>query len=262
MLIDTHCHLDFSEIEEKFDSVMEDAKNAGVGKMLTVCTRFCDIQKILRIANRSEDIWMSIGLHPLNVMNDQRLQAKQIASLCSHRKIIAIGETGLDNHYASGSAHVQEESFIEHIIAAQSTGLPIIVHTRDAGKRTIEIMRAAMLEKPFSGVIHCFTESMEFAKQALELGLFISFSGIVTFKNAVEIQSVAKYIPLDRMLVETDAPYLAPVPYRGKTCYPAYVARTAEFIAALRGCDYKEICDASTSNFYSLMKKASESLEV
>lgn len=256
MLIDSHCHLEFPDFTNDFDQVLKRASSAGVGTMLTISTSISDFASIMKIAGRAPNIFASVGVHPENAASEGAISHASIIALCASDKVIGIGETGLDYHYPNHDKALQKQVFIEHIKAAQHTGLPLIIHTRDAGNDTLEIMSTALREKPYKAVIHCFTENMEFAKAALSLGFYISFSGIVTFKNATSLQEIAKFVPLERILVETDAPYLAPTPYRGKRNEPAFVADTAKFIADLKGVNYEDFCAITTNNFYQLFVKA------
>jgi TatD DNase family protein len=256
MLIDSHCHLEFTQFTEDFDSVLKRARDVGISKMLSISTSIHDFASVVKIAAKSEDILISVGIHPEGVNDHGVVDNSHIIALCSSSKVVGIGETGLDYHYPDHNKELQKQNFIQHIKAAQFANLPVIVHTRDAGDDTLAIMSAMLKEKPYNAVIHCFTESMEFAKAALDLGFYISFSGIVTFKNALSLQEVAKFVPLSRMLVETDAPYLAPTPYRGKRNEPAFVSETAKFLADLKSVNYQDFCDITTSNFYKLFAKA------
>jgi TatD DNase family protein len=255
MLVDSHCHLEFPDFKDDFDQILKKASDANVAKMLTISTSISDFASVIKVAGKSPHIFASVGLHPENVVSEPIMESASIVALCAGEKVIGIGETGLDYHYDNHDKRLQKLSFIEHIKAAQATGLPLIIHTRDAGDDTIGIM-AEFKDKPYNAVIHCFTETLEFAKAALNLGFYISFSGIVTFKNAVAIQEVAKFVPVERILVETDAPFLAPTPYRGKRNEPSYVVDTAKFIADLKNVEYKDFCDITTSNFYKLFTKA------
>lgn len=256
MLVDSHCHLEFPDFKDDFDQTLKRASDALVAKMLTISTSISDFASVIKVAGRSPNIFASVGVHPENVVKEGVVNSSGIIALCANAKVVGIGETGLDYHYDNHDKNLQKLSFIEHIKAAQATGLPLIIHTRDAGEDTIAIMESALKEKPYTAVIHCFTETLEFAKSALALGFYISFSGIVTFKNALTLQEVAKFVPLHRILVETDAPYLAPTPYRGKRNEPAYVADTAKFLADLKDVKYEDFCDITTNNFYQLFTKA------
>ncbi len=256
MLIDSHCHLEFPDFADDFNDVMERAYEAGIKAMLSISTSIEDFASVIKIAGKAPNIFASVGLHPGNTSTEKIVPYTSIIALCKGSKVIGIGETGLDYHYENHDKGLQKQSFIEHIKAAQDTGLPLIVHTRDASHDTLIIMEEALKHKPYKAVIHCFTESVEFAKSALALGFYISFSGIVTFKNAIALQAVAKIVPIERMLIETDAPYLAPTPHRSKRNEPSYVVHTAKFLADLKDVDYKDFCAITTNNFYQLFTKA------
>ena len=253
MLVDSHTHLDFDDFNDDFAEVITRAKQGGVSHMMSVATSLGNFSKVIRRIKNIENCFASVGLHPCNVATQPKLKAKELVALSANPKVIALGECGLDYYRGDDNSADQKDAFQAHIEASFETDLPIIVHTRSAGNDTIDILKANNGTK---GVIHCFTESMDFAKKALDLGFYISFSGIVTFKNAKEIQEVCKYAPSDRILVETDAPYLAPIPYRGKRNEPSYVQHTAQFIAELRGVSYTEIAEVTTNNFFNLFNKA------
>jgi TatD DNase family protein len=256
MLIDSHCHLDFPEFQKDFELVLQNAYNADVKLMQTISTKISKAPEIIGIAEKYENIFCSVGTHPHEVGNEGLTSVEDIVELTKHPKVIGIGETGLDYYYEHSPKNLQQESFINHIKAAQLTGLPIIVHTRDADDDTIDILYSEMNKKPFTGLIHCFTSSKKLADKALELGLYISISGIVTFKNAEELRHTVKHIPLSRLIIETDSPYLAPSPHRGKRNEPAFVKHTAEFLASLFGVDYTMIAEITTTNFFNLFSKA------
>lgn len=256
MLIDSHCHLNYKGLVEDQQAVLERARAAGVTGMLNISTREREWADIIATAERNDDIWASVGIHPHEADDHADLQLARLIEAASHPKVVAIGETGLDYYYEHSDRQRQQDSFRLHIAAARETGLPIIIHTRDAEEDTAAILRDEMGKGAFTGVIHCFTASAAFADIALELGLFISISGIVTFKNAHDLQATAKRLPLDRLLVETDAPFLAPVPHRGKTGEPGFVADTARFLAQLRGEGVEQLHDATSANFFRLFNKA------
>lgn len=256
MLVDSHCHLNYKGLIEEQGAVLDRARASGVTAMLNISTRESEWRDIVATAEREADVWSSIGIHPHEADAHPDIDLAKLVAEAQHERVIAIGETGLDYYYDHSDRERQKQSFRTHIHAARETGLPIIVHTRDAEEDTASIMAEEMEQGAYSGVIHCFTASEAFAHKALELGLFISISGIVTFKNAKDLQSTAAKLPLDRLLVETDAPFLAPVPHRGKTGEPAFVADTARYLAELRGQDYDELCAVSADNFYRLFSKA------
>lgn len=256
MLIDSHCHLNYKGLVEEQQAALKRARAAGVTAMLNISTREREWAEIIGTAEREPDVWASVGIHPHEADDHAELQLGRLIEATHHPRVVAIGETGLDYYYEHSDRLRQQESFRLHIAAARETGLPVIVHTRDAEDDTATILRDEMGKGAFTGVIHCFTASSAFADIALELGFFISISGIVTFKNAHDLQAIAARLPLDRLLVETDAPFLAPVPHRGKTGEPAFVADTARFLANLRGETLDELHAATSANFYRLFSKA------
>ena len=256
MLIDSHCHLDFPELAGDESAVLARARTAGVAGMLTNGTRLDQFDKVRAIAERHGNIWCSVGVHPHEAKEEGQRTPDRLIDAARHPKVIGIGETGLDYYYEHSDRARQQASFRAHIAAARLTGLPLIVHTRDAEEDTAEILAHEMGKGAFAGVIHCFTASAAFAEKALDLGLYISISGIVTFKNAKDLQANVAALPADRLLIETDAPFLAPVPHRGRTCEPAYVADTARFLAKLRGVDTQELAATTAHNFFSLFGKA------
>lgn len=256
MLVDSHCHLNYKGLIEDQAAVLDRARESGVTAMLNISTRESEWRDIVATAERESDVWSSIGIHPHEADAHPDIDLSKLVEEAKHERVVAIGETGLDYYYDHSDRDRQRQSFRTHIHAARETGLPIIVHTRDAEDDTAAIMAEEMEQGAYTGVIHCFTASEDFAHKALDLGLYISISGIVTFKNAKDLQATAAKLPLDRLLVETDAPFLAPVPHRGKTGEPAFVADTAKFLAELRGEDYSELCETTARNFYSLFSKA------
>ncbi len=256
MLVDSHCHLNYKGLIEDQNAVLERARESGVSAMLNISTRESEWRDIVATAEREGDVWASIGIHPHEADAHPDVDRGKLVKEAEHPRVVAIGETGLDYYYDHSDRERQRQSFRTHIHAARETGLPIIVHTRDAEDDTAEIMAEEMEQGAYSGVIHCFTASEDFARKALDLGLYISISGIVTFKNAKDLKATAAKLPSDRLLVETDAPFLAPVPHRGKTGEPAFVADTARYLAELRGEDYAQLCDTTARNFYRLFSKA------
>jgi len=257
MLVDSHCHLDFDAFGADFDDVLSRAAAAGVDTMVTICTRLSQFDVVRAIAEAHPNIWCSLGVHPHEAAEEGVDAPDRLVALSAHPRVIGIGETGLDYYYEHSPREAQQVSFRAHIAAARATGLPLIVHTRDADVDTMDILEAEFRENgPFSGLIHCFSTSGELAERALAIGFYLSFSGIVTFRRAEEIQSVARSLPLDRLLVETDAPYLAPVPNRGKRNEPAFVRDTAAFVAELRETTFEALAAATTENFYRLFSKA------
>ena len=256
MLIDSHCHLNYAGLVERQAAVLDAARGRGIGGFLNISTRQSEWGDILATAEAHPDVWASVGVHPHEADAHPDLGAAALVDGAAHPKIVAIGECGLDYYYDKSDRGAQRERFAAHIEAARTTGLPLIVHTRDAEEDTAEMLGAATREGGVSGVLHCFTGSAEMARKALDFGFFISLSGIVTFKNARDLQDTAKQVTLDRLLVETDAPFLAPVPHRGKPCEPAFVADTAAFVAELRGEQPDALAEATTANFFRLFARA------
>jgi TatD DNase family protein len=255
-LIDSHCHLNYEGLVERQDEVLDNARARGVRGFLNISTRGREWNDIIGVAERHDDVWATVGVHPHEADAHPDLGAKALAGAASHSRVIAIGECGLDYYYDKSDRAAQRERFEAHIDAAAQTGLPLVVHTRDAEQDTAEILERAVKEKGVRGVLHCFTGSAELARKGLDLGFYVSLSGIVTFKNAQSLQETAKWLPADQMLVETDSPFLAPVPHRGQKCEPAFVADTAAFVASLRGEEPEALAEATTSNFFKLFNKA------
>ena len=256
MLIDSHCHLNYKGLVEDQAAVLDRARAAGVGGFLNISTRASEWSDVVGVAEREADVWASIGIHPHEADTHAAIDTRRLVDAASHPRVVGIGETGLDYFYDHSDRDRQRESFRAHLAAARETGLPVIVHTREAEEDTAAILGEEMGKGAFSGVIHCFTASGDFAKIALDLGLYISISGIVTFKNAAELAETASKIPDDRLLVETDAPFLAPVPMRGKTCEPAFVTHTARRLADLRGTSAEALAALTSANFRKLFAKA------
>ena len=256
MLVDSHCHLNYKGLVEGQPAVLERARAAGVTGFLNISTRQSEWEAVVATARREPDVWATVGIHPHEVDAHPDLGAQALLEAAADPKVIGIGETGLDYYYDYSDRAAQREKFRVHIDVARETGLPLIVHTRDAEDDTAAILTEEMGKGAFPALIHCFTASRGFAQRVLELGLSISLSGIVTFKNARELQEIAAEIPDDRLLVETDSPFLAPVPHRGKTCEPAYVTDTARFIARLRGVESDALGETTSDNFFRLFSKA------
>ena len=256
MLVDSHCHLNYEGLVEDQQAVLDRARAAGVGAFLNISTREREWGDVVATAEREPDVWASIGIHPHEAEQHADLGEGALLAAADHPRVIAIGESGLDYYYDRSDRAVQRDLFRTHIAVSRKTGLPLIVHTRDADEDTAAILADEMEQGAFPALIHCFTASAGFGRQVLELGLTISISGIVTFKNARELQEFAPEIPEDRLLVETDSPFLAPVPHRGKTCEPAFVRNTAEFVAQLRGESVEALAATTTRNFYALFDKA------
>lgn len=257
MLVDSHCHLDFDTYDADRDEVVERARRAGVGIMQTICTKLSAFPRVRAIAERYPDIYCSVGVHPHEAEAEGVGEPDALIAAAAHPKVIGIGETGLDFYYEHSPREAQARSFRAHIAAARETALPLIVHTRDADPETIEILGEEMKAGTFSGLIHCFSTSRYLAEKAVELGLSISVAGIVTFKRSEELREIVSAIPLDRLLVETDAPFLAPVPNRGKRNEPSYVVHTATLIADLKGVTPEALAERTTANFFALFSKAS-----
>ena len=255
-LIDSHCHLNYEGLAERQAEVLDNARGRGVAGFLNISTRQREWGEIIAVAVREPDVWASVGVHPHEADSHPDLGAAALVERASHPRVIAIGECGLDYYYDKSDRTAQRERFEAHIEAARRTGLPLVVHTRDAEDDTAEILTAAVREGGVTGVLHCFTGSAELARKGLDLGFYVSLSGIVTFKNAQHLQETAKWLPADQMLVETDAPFLAPVPHRGQKCEPAFVADTAAFVAELRGEQAEQLADKTTANFFKLFQKA------
>ena len=256
MFVDSHCHLNYPGLVEAQDAVIGRARAAGVDAMLNITTRATEWDAVLDAAERHADVWATVGVHPHDADAHADVGTDILLERAANARVVGIGESGLDYHYDKSDRARQRDNFRTHIRAARASGLPIVVHTRDAEEDTAAILAEEMEEGAFSGVIHCFTSSAAFARIALDLGMYISISGIVTFRNARDLQDIARDIPLDRLLIETDAPFLAPVPHRGRPCEPAYVADTARFLAALRGETVDELARATSANFYTLFEKA------
>ena len=256
MIIDTHCHLDFKEFNEDFNDVLLNAKTNNISGMQTICTKIDEFPKILDIAKKHSNIWCSVGTHPHNAESEKHISQDNIKNLCDNDKVIGIGETGLDYYYENSNKEDQINSFLKHIEVAKITGMPLIIHARDADDDMIEILTKEYNKSPFTGVIHCFTSSYKLAEAALSIGFYISFSGIITFKNADEIRNSCKKIPIERILVETDAPFLAPVPYRGKRNEPSYITETIKKVAEIKELTVKEVTNITTNNFFDLFTKA------
>ena len=257
-LIDSHCHLNYEGLAERQDEVLTAARERGVAGFLNISTRQREWDDVIAVAERNADVWASVGVHPHEADAHPDLGASALVSAAANPRVIAIGECGLDYFYDKSDRSAQRERFEAHIDAARQTGLPLVIHTRDAEEDTAEILDAAVRQGGVTGVLHCFTGSAELARKGLDLGFFISLSGIVTFKNAQDLQETAAWLPADQMLVETDSPFLAPVPHRGRKCEPAFVADTAVFVAGLRGEAVEQLADATTANFFRLFNRAAD----
>lgn len=256
MLVDSHCHLnmlDLKPYDNDLSKVIASAHAVGVEKMLCIGTNLEDMPQVLECADRFDSVYATVGMHPSDSAENQ-ITVEELIEFANKPKVVGIGETGLDYYYDHSDRKIQKESFRNHIKAAIALHLPIVIHSRAAPEDTIQILKEEGVEK-CGAVLHCFTESWEMAKEALDLGLYISISGIVTFKNAHQVKDVASRVPMDRLLVETDSPFLAPIPYRGKANYPAYVRDVATFIAAMRGIDIEEFANQTSENFHTLFNK-------
>lgn len=256
MLIDSHCHLEYEGLVEDQQAVLARAREAGVGGFLNISTRQREWDRVVATAAREPDVWASIGIHPHEADQHADLGEGALLAAAAHPRVIAIGETGLDYYYDKSDRDVQQALFRTHIAVARETGLPIVIHTRDAEDDTAHILEDEMGKGAFPALIHCFTASADFGRKVLDLGLTISISGIVTFKNAKDLQAVVETIPEDRLLVETDSPFLAPIPHRGRKCEPAFTVDTARFVASLRGVTLEHLAQATTRNFFGLFTKA------
>jgi len=256
MLVDHHCHLDFQQFADDLDGLVARAAEAGVHRMVTISTLVSKYDTYREIAEAYPHIYFSVGTHPHNADKELDVSVEDIVRLSQHPKCVAIGEAGLDYHYKNAPIPAQEDGFRRHIAAARETGLPLEIHTREADDHTLRILREEHLKGAFPAVLHCFTGGRGLALAAIEMGLYVSFSGVATFKKAQELRDIAAEIPLEHILVETDAPYLAPEPFRGKTNEPAYVSRTAAAIAAARGMSEADFAAATTANFFRYYTKA------
>ena len=256
MLVDSHCHLDFPDFGDDLEGVLARAAAAGVGTVQTICTRVTQFDAVRRLAEDHDGIWCSVGIHPHHVADEPEITSDHLVRVAEHPKVIGIGETGLDFHYDNSPRPQQEASFRQHIAAARQTGLPLIVHTRSADDDTCRILREEVGKGAFPGVIHCFSAGRMVAETALDIGFHVSFSGILTFKKAEEVRAVARDVPVDRLLVETDAPYLAPVPHRGRRNEPAHVVHTAARLAEIKGVDVAELARVTSTNFFRLFSKS------
>lgn len=257
-IVDSHCHLDL--IEQKglvIEKIIQDSQKNHVKILQTICTKISEIEKILAYTRIYDFVYASIGIHPCNVGEQPKISAEEIIKICEkHSKIIGIGETGLDYYHDKSAIELQRSSFLEHIKASQQNNLPIIIHSRNSDSDMMDILESEQKNQNFPALLHCFSSSKELARKALDLGIYISISGIVTFKNATALQEIVKFLPLEFLLVETDSPYLAPTPHRGETNQPSYTKHVVEFIAQLRGEAVEKIIHQTTENFFKIFKKA------
>lgn len=260
MLVDSHCHLDFPDFAPERDAVVARARAAGIGRIVTISTRVKRQAQIVEIVEKYDDVFGTVGTHPHHADEETDVTAADLAAAARHPKIVAIGEAGLDYHYDTGPRDNQAKSFRQHIAAARETGLPLVIHSRDCDTDMAAILREEMEQGAFGAILHCFTGGRELAFTAVELGAYIGFTGILTFKSSQALRDIAKTLPADRILVETDSPFLAPVPYRGKRCEPAYVVETAKVLAETRGVSAAEIARQTTENFFRLFDKVPQTL--
>ena len=259
MLVDHHCHLDFDKFDEDRDEIVARAREAGVGLMVTISTKIAKLDALLALTERYAQVFCSVGTHPHYADQELDVPVERLVELAAHEKVVAIGEAGLDYYYDNAPREAQEKGLRMHIEASRRTGLPLVIHSRDADDDMARILEEEMAQGTFSAVLHCFTGGQGLADRAVAIGLYVSFSGVLTFKNSEALRAVAATIPMDRLLVETDAPYLAPMPHRGKRNEPAYVAHTARVLADVRGVTPQEIAATTTENFFRLYTKAPRS---
>jgi TatD DNase family protein len=259
MLVDSHCHLDFPDFAEELDQVVDRARGAGVTTLVTIGTRVRRFPQVRTVAERFENVYCSVGTHPHNAHEELDVTVDELARLTDHRKVVAIGEAGLDYHYDNSPREAQRAGFITHIGAARATGLPLVIHAREADDDLAAILKAETEKGPFPAVLHCFSSGRRLAETAIALGHYVSFSGILTFKNSQEIRDIARDLPGDRILVETDAPYLAPPPHRGRRNEPAFVVQTADVLADVRGVTRDAIAALTSENFFRLFSKVPRS---
>jgi TatD DNase family protein len=255
MLVDSHCHLDFPDFSNELDDVVARARAAGIARMVTISTRVHRFAGVLAIAERFADVYCSVGTHPHYAHEELEITAADLVAHTRHPKVVALGEAGLDYHYDNSPRDAQERGFRIHIAAARETGLPLVIHSREADADTARILEEETGQGAFPAVLHCFTGGADLARRAIALGLFISFTGILTFKNSTALRAIAAELPADRILVETDAPYLAPAPFRGKRNEPTYVVETAKVLAETRGVSFDEIAQQTSENFFRLFSK-------
>jgi TatD DNase family protein len=255
MLVDSHCHLDFADFDEDRDAVLARAAAAGVGTLVTISTRVRRYPTLKALVDKHDRLYSSIGTHPHNAAEEPDVTADDLVAIAGDPKVVAIGEAGLDYHYDKSPREAQWAGFLRHIEAARRTGLPLVIHAREADADIAAILAAETGRGPFPAILHCFSSGRDLARLGVELGLYVSFSGIITFKNSEALRAIAAELPLDRLLVETDAPYLAPVPHRGRRNEPAFVAETAKVLAAAKGVSTDALAAATTENFFRLFKK-------
>ena len=256
MLVDSHCHLDYHERDGDIDDVLARARNSDIKTIVTICTKISEAKSVQRLAARYDNVWCTVGVHPHEASLECQRNPSELIRLTEFDEVVGIGESGLDYYYESASRDDQEKSFRTHIAAARSTGLPIVIHSRNADEDCAHILKDEMQKGYFCGVMHCFSSGLSLAQTAIDLGLYISISGIITFKKSVKLRSIVADVPLERLLVETDAPYLAPEPHRGKRNEPCYMSHTANTLADLKKVDTKILASKTTNNFFSLFSRA------
>jgi TatD DNase family protein len=255
LIVDSHCHLDYEGLGDRLDDVLARAQDAGVGLMLSISSRVTKFAGVLAIAEKYPNVFCTVGTHPHNAHEELDVSVGDLVKLAQHRRVVGIGEAGLDYHHDNSPRDAQMTGFRNHIAAARETGLPLVIHTREAEDDTARVLEEEMSRGKFKAVLHCFTSQQWLAEKGVELGLYVSFSGILTYKNADDLRATAKALPSDRILVETDAPFLAPIPFRGKQNEPAYVAKTLEELARVRGLSRDEAARATSDNFFELFNK-------
>lgn len=261
MLVDSHCHLDFPDFGDEVDDIVARAGEAGVATMVSISTHLSRFDGVRAVAERFDNVWCSVGVHPHHAGVEGQDGPDRLIELAAHPRVVGIGESGLDYYYDRSPRDRQQVSFRAHIAAARETGLPLIVHARDADEDTANILREEMGKGAFTGVMHCFSSGRGLAEAALDLGMYISFSGILTFKNAEELREIARDVPDERLLVETDAPFLAPIPNRGKRNEPAFVAHTAEVLADVKAMEFNNLAELTSDNFFRLFARAERPAE-
>ena len=261
MLVDSHCHLDFPDLAGEVDAVVARARAAGIGRIVTISTRVKKHAQVLAIADKFPEVFCSVGTHPHHAEEELDITTADLIARAQHPKVVAIGEAGLDYHYDNAPRAAQEEGLRRHVAAARETGLPLVIHSRDCDADMARILKEESGKGAFPAVLHCFTGGRDFAFSAIDLGLYVSFTGILTFKRSDDLRVIAAALPAERVLVETDSPYLAPLPYRGKRCEPAYVVETAKVLAAMRGVSLDEIARQTTDNFFRLFSKVPRALK-
>jgi TatD DNase family protein len=255
MLVDSHCHLDFPDFDEDRDAVLDRARAAVVETIVSISTRVARFPQLRALVDRYPDVYCSVGTHPHNAAEEPDVTTADLVRLAADPKVVAIGEAGLDYHYDNSPRDAQRASFLRHIAAARETQLPLVIHAREADDDIGDILEAESGQGAFPAILHCFSSGRDLARRAVDLGLYVSFSGILTFRRSDELRDIARHIPLDRLLVETDAPYLAPVPHRGRRNEPAYVVETAKILADVKGLSAEALATATTDNFYRIFTK-------